>query len=174
MPGRFAYIRVFLLILIVFDCISGKAQGIGVATINAAGNTHTRDSIIYEWSAGEMALVETMVGTENSITNGLLQPLLPIHIITDGFPVYPSNILTANGDGTNDAWVIKDIERYPENELTVFDRGGRVVFYTKNYKNDWTGKLSGLPLSEDTYFYVLKLIKNGETGIKKGFITILN
>lgn len=165
-----------LFFILLSLCVTGNclAQGIGSAVINTTGGSYQADDIIYEWNVGELALVEMMINNKAIVTNGLLQPVLPIHIITVGFPIFPANILTANGDGKNDAWVIKDIERYPDNELTILDRGGRVVFHTINYQNDWTGNLSGAPLSEDTYFYVLKLRKNGQTDVKKGFITILN
>jgi gliding motility-associated-like protein len=165
------HLFILLIVIATGNCF---AQGIESAVINTTGGSHTEANIIYDWNVGELALVETMINSKGIISNGLLQPILPIHIITDGFPIFPANILTANRDGKNDAWVIKDIERYPDNDLTILDRGGRVVYQTKNYQNDWAGTLSGTPLSEDTYFYVLKLRKNGLTAIKKGFITILN
>jgi gliding motility-associated-like protein len=82
-----------------------------------------------------------------------------------------TNILSPNGDGTNDNWVIKDILLYPDNTVTVYDRGGRIVYTKKGYKNDWTGTLNGAPLNEDTYYYLVDL----GTDLPKftGFITIL-
>jgi gliding motility-associated-like protein len=54
-------------------------------------------------------------------------------------------------------------------ELVVFNRWGSVVFEDLNYKNNWGGLNSGgAPLTEDTYFYTLKL--DGST--KTGFIII--
>ena len=85
-----------------------------------------------------------------------------------------TNILSTNGDGTNDTWIIKEIEKYPENEVTVFDRSGRVVFQSKNYKNTWDGRLSGLPLAENTYYYTIKLKMRTRSIIRKRYITIVN
>jgi gliding motility-associated-like protein len=170
---RMRYWLSFLFMLFV----AGKshAQSTGQAVINATGNTYTQNTgIIFEWSVGELALVETMVNSHAIITNGVLQPVLPSQFITEGFSVLATNILSPNGDGKNDTWVIKDIERYPDNEVTVFDRSGRVVFQTKNYQNNWTGNFSGIPLAENTYYYTIKLKKGGKTGLIRGFITILN
>ncbi len=41
---------------------------------------------------------------------------------------------------------------YESTELTIFNRWGRVVYYSKDYQNDWDGG----GLSDGTYFYVLK------------------
>ena len=164
----------FLLLLMLLTAAGSRAQSIGPAIFNATGNTFAQDDMIYEWSIGELALVETMINASGSITNGLLQPVLPTQIITDGFLLSPNNILTANGDGKNDAWVIKDLDRFPDNEVRVFDRAGRLVFNAKNYQNDWTGNLSGFPLSEDTYYYIITLRKDGKEEVVKGFISIIN
>ena len=164
----------FLLLLMLLTAAGSRAQSIGPAIFNATGNSFAQDDMIYEWSIGELALVETMINAKGSITNGLLQPVLPTQIITNGFLLFPNNILTANGDGKNDAWFIKDLDRFPDNEVRVFDRAGRLVFTAKNYQNDWTGNLSGFPLNEDTYYYVITLKKDGKDGVVKGFISIIN
>ncbi|WP_169472299.1 gliding motility-associated C-terminal domain-containing protein [Pedobacter hiemivivus] len=153
---------------------SGYAQSVGAAVVNSSGNTYTQKDFTYEWSVGELALVETMINRQVSITNGVLQPIVSNLVIAAGPLIFPINILTPNGDGVNDVWVIKDLEKFPENEVTVFDRSGRTVFQTKNYQNDWTAYLSGRLLTEGTYYYVIKLKRNAKSEIVKGFITILN
>lgn len=63
-----------------------------------------------------------------------------------------------NSDGFNDYFVVKGIEDFPENNLTVFNRWGIVVFETDNYRNDWDGtSADGTPLTDGTYFIVLKV-----------------
>jgi gliding motility-associated-like protein len=85
--------------------------------------------------------------------------------------IIPTNILSPNGDGKNDGWVVKDIELFPDNEVTIYDKGGREVFRKKGYHNDWDGTIGGATLSQGTYFYVVEF----GPGIApvKGFITIL-
>jgi gliding motility-associated-like protein len=82
-----------------------------------------------------------------------------------------TNILTPNGDGKNDTWLVKDIELYPNNTVTVFDRAGRTVYTKHGYNNDWDGTLGGTPLVKGTYYFTIDL----GTGVNliKGFITII-
>jgi gliding motility-associated-like protein len=71
-----------------------------------------------------------------------------------------------NGDGDNEVWVIKDIERYPNNTVRVFNRWGNVVYETRGYNNTdngWSGQSNGklivgdLKVPDGTYFYVIDL-----------------
>ncbi|MBS1581438.1 MAG: gliding motility-associated C-terminal domain-containing protein, partial [Bacteroidetes bacterium] len=65
---------------------------------------------------------------------------------------------TPNGDGQNDAFVVRGIEGYPNNQLTVFNRWGNVVFDQLNYANDWRGEnQQGGQLANGTYFVILRL-----------------
>jgi len=73
------------------------------------------------------------------------------------------DIITPNGDGFNDTWVVDPLvinpEDYPDNELIIFNRWGGRVFHAKPYNNDWggTNKRNGAPLPESTYYYILYL-----------------
>ncbi|MBC9933037.1 Ig-like domain-containing protein [Chitinophaga qingshengii] len=93
-----------------------------------------------------------------------------INVVSD-FKVDATNILTPNGDGKNDRWVIRNLDSYPNNEVTIYDRTGRVIFHRRNYSNDWDGTLNGHPLAEGTYYYLLKM--DGTDKVAKGFITII-
>ena len=84
--------------------------------------------------------------------------------------VLANNILTPNGDGVNDTWLIKNIENYPNNSVTVYDRMGRIVFAKKSYANDWAGTYGGSILNQGTYYYLVDL---GNGTYLKGFITVV-
>ncbi|REJ80060.1 MAG: hypothetical protein DWQ44_06855 [Bacteroidetes bacterium] len=62
-----------------------------------------------------------------------------------------------NGDGFNDGYFVKGLDRYPENVLTVFNRWGNEVYKKENYvNNEWTGQNNnGDELPDGTYFVVL-------------------
>ena len=64
------------------------------------------------------------------------------------------NIITPNRDGLNDVLVIDNVQLYPGNTFTVFNRWGREVYATTNYQNNWGGDDATAP---GTYFYLLKL-----------------
>ncbi|WP_167015342.1 cadherin domain-containing protein [Chitinophaga sp. Cy-1792] len=85
--------------------------------------------------------------------------------------VEASNILTPNGDGINDRWVVKNIAQYPNNEVRIYDRAGRLIYNRKGYANEWDGRLNGHVLAEGTYYYLLDL---GDGKVVKGFITIVH
>lgn len=85
--------------------------------------------------------------------------------------IKPTNILTPNGDGKNDTWLVPDIQLFPDNLVKVFDRGGRQVYAKHGYNNDWDGTLNGNPLPEGTYYYIVDL--GGNNKLIRGYITIL-
>ncbi|PJA08583.1 MAG: hypothetical protein COX70_03330, partial [Flavobacteriales bacterium CG_4_10_14_0_2_um_filter_32_8] len=69
--------------------------------------------------------------------------------------------ITPNGDGKNDAWIIENIELYPENTVQIYNRWGVEVWFQKNYDNDkvvWEGNKGigkeGIKMDDGTYFYV--------------------
>ncbi len=79
------------------------------------------------------------------------------------------NAISPNGDGKNDVFEVPGIATYSRVELVIFNRWGSVVFEDKNYKNNWGGTNSqNAHLTEDTYYYTLKL----DDSNKSGFIII--
>ncbi|HAF27616.1 MAG TPA: hypothetical protein DCG75_01075 [Bacteroidales bacterium] len=88
--------------------------------------------------------------------------------------IFEPNGFTPNGDGVNDYLIFNGIEKFPNNELIIYNRWGAEVFSQPNYSNEngWNGKNnSGNDLPEDTYFYVFTVDNDpGET--RKGFIVL--
>ncbi len=85
-----------------------------------------------------------------------------------------SQVLTPNGDGNNDRWFIYNIENYPGSIVRVFNRWGKEVFFSRDYKNDWDGHYKdydeSLP-SAGSYYYQIDL--NGDGTIDaKGWLYI--
>jgi gliding motility-associated-like protein len=88
-------------------------------------------------------------------------------------PFIPSGI-SPNGDGVNDFWYIRWLYRFPENEVSILNRWGDAVYKTDNYQNDWYGTWNGKTLPEGTYYYILRILENGEqTQNYTGPITII-
>lgn len=79
-----------------------------------------------------------------------------------------------NGDGINDVFFIRGIQRYTSNTFTIYNRWGNKVYDTNNYQNTWAGnattgvRIGGDELPVGTYFYVLDL--NDGTPVYKGTI----
>ncbi|MVN22955.1 T9SS type B sorting domain-containing protein [Mucilaginibacter sp. HMF7410] len=91
--------------------------------------------------------------------------------VRDDYQLVANNIITPNGDGKNDYWVIKNIDYYPNNTVKVFDKAGRLVYSKQGYANDWNGTYNNSPLSQGTYYYVIDF--GAGLGVFKGYITII-
>ena len=62
-----------------------------------------------------------------------------------------------NGDGANDYFLIHGLIHYSENNFSVFNRWGNVVYKKKNYNNEWDGtNNNGDKLPDATYFVVFE------------------
>ncbi|MGI4806420.1 MAG: gliding motility-associated C-terminal domain-containing protein, partial [Janthinobacterium lividum] len=96
---------------------------------------------------------------------------ITINVTDDYSMIQANNIVTPNGDGKNDTWVVKNIDLYPESTIIIFDKAGRRLLNVKHYDNSWDGTFQGSPLSEDTYYYVIDF-GVGKAPLK-GFITLL-
>ncbi len=80
------------------------------------------------------------------------------------------NVITPNGDGYNDYFVIKNLDKYSGNTLTVANRNGKVVFEVINYQNNWDART----IETGTYYYVLTYKDNKQNkGVIKGTISVI-
>lgn len=74
-------------------------------------------------------------------------------ITVSGSLIIP-NVITPNGDGTNEKFVIEGL--IPNTSVTIFNRWGNKVFETDSYDNQWSGMdMRGLQVSDGEYFYVI-------------------
>lgn len=94
------------------------------------------------------------------------------------------NGISDNSDGSNDAFTIKGIERFPDNLVEIYNRWGVKVFDTKGYGSPGGKVFTGISdgrstinknekLPEGTYFYLLKYKDgNGQNREKAGYLYI--
>lgn len=141
------------------------------------------DGITYQWSPNfrisdttiPNPVVQPDVTTiyTVSVTNAngcVSSESITIEVLED-FKVSFQTLLTPNGDGRNDVWVIKNIESYPDNEVKVYDQAGKEVFRKKRYDNTWNGTFNGSDLPKGTYPYVIYF--GVDQNVIKGYLTIL-
>lgn len=88
------------------------------------------------------------------------------------YNVVISNLMTVNGDGYNDVWNIQNIEFYPNNKVSIYNRNGMLVYEQEGYMNNWGGTYNGEQLPDGTYYYVLEFTDTGDT--VKGAVTIIS
>lgn len=86
-------------------------------------------------------------------------------VVESGCEVIIPNVISPNGDGKNDYFVIKGIDG-TQNHVSIRNRWGQEVFSANNYRNTWSAR----DLPDGTYFYVVQVENEHYTGS----LTILN
>lgn len=111
-------------------------------------------------------------------------------LVTFSCPITIPNVLTVNGDGNNDFFIIENLHAsfYLESILTIYNRWGRVVYFDSSYGlgpdvNWWDGTTNNTPfssislerdfeankrktVSQGVYYYSLELFHKGNHKIK--------
>ena len=64
---------------------------------------------------------------------------------------------TPNGDTYNDYWEVKGLINYPQAEVSIFDRYGKLISVLNATKSSWDGTFNKYPLPSDDYWYELKI-----------------
>ncbi len=84
-----------------------------------------------------------------------------------------ADVLSPDGDGVNETWVISGLDPFPDHEVSIFNRWGQRVWQAAPYTNDWAGTNDqDEPLPIGAYFYVLKL-NDPEDQVLAGSITLV-
>ncbi|NLU95724.1 gliding motility-associated C-terminal domain-containing protein [Chitinophaga sp. Ak27] len=118
-------------------------------------------------SGGNINNTATISGNETDVD--LTDNTASITEAITGADIFLPNVITPNGDGKNDFFVVPGLDRYPGSTLIIYNRWGNQVYQNKNYDNKW----NGLGLNEGTYFYILKLnTPQGERDLK-GWVELL-
>ena len=109
----------------------------------------------------------------------LYGPGLPTRFALPGVNLFIADVLTPNGDGYNDKWVIVKPGNY-EVAVIVYNRWGQEVYKNDRYNNEWDGKGTGNFLGKDlpngTYFYIAeitdKTAASANRDVRKGSLTL--
>lgn len=96
----------------------------------------------------------------------------------EDIPIDVHQLITPNGDGKNDVWVLDGLYLYPNHTVKVFNRWGTLVYEAAPYQNDWggtwdAGSGDGSPLPSATYYYLFDPGLDAATP-SRGFIEIQN
>ena len=99
---------------------------------------------------------------DNGLPQKCSDTLVYVHVTTpnkENITIY--NLLTPDGDGENDYWIVKGIEEYPDNNVIIFNRwGDKVKSYDRynNTDNHWDGNNGkGDKMPDGAYYYILKI-----------------
>ncbi len=79
---------------------------------------------------------------------------------------------TPNGDGTNDTWIIENLEMFPNAIVQVFNRWGQEVYFGYHNSDPWDGTFEDKHLPTGSYVYIVDL--HNQSKPKSGTITIVH
>ena len=81
------------------------------------------------------------------------------------------NVITVNGDGINDQWVIPNtFSNDPEINITIFNARGVEVLNVNDYQNNWPESTTNFRQQNLVFFYK---IRNANEILKQGTITVI-
>jgi gliding motility-associated-like protein len=96
-----------------------------------------------------------MVGVTLTVTSlGCMSSTTIDSVQVISCPLTIPNVFTPNGDADNEVFEITNIEYYENPQLVIFNRWGKKVYESSNYRNEWDGG----KVSDGTYYYILTLI----------------
>ena len=91
-----------------------------------------------------------------------------VKVIVDQIEI--PNIITPNGDGVNDYFVIKNIQRVESSTLRIYNRWGTKIYEASPYKNNWNGE----DAPDGVYYYELDYSTYFREDVARGTVTILS
>jgi gliding motility-associated-like protein len=145
----------------------------GLYAVVESASTSEDAHIIQYWGGSEnsqWSIYPSRTSTVNrSVSARRPAPIVPDHSNT--YPLKASTVLSPNGDGINDLFIVKNIDHYPKNTLKIYDKSGKILYNKKTYANDWDGKVNGRPLQAGTYNYSIE--RGNGYGSFKGAIKIV-
>lgn len=94
-------------------------------------------------------------------------------VINDCLLTTPWTGFTPNGDGKNEFFYIENIDAYPVNTVTIFNRWGAKVWSGQNYENNEDKAWTGGDLPASTYFYLIEIQVQGELKTRSGWVQLV-
>lgn len=167
-----------LLVIVFFYLLSSNAQSVAPSVINSSGGSFQSGYYQFEWSVGELALINEMssAGNTHFITNGFLQ----------SFTQYPEKNNTSNifhNDEIkifpNPASSYVEINFFTKQQgritLSFYDGAGKKVYsVTDQYYGN--GLIKRIPVSQlpnEVYMLHIELSANAGFISKKGIYKVI-
>jgi gliding motility-associated-like protein len=83
------------------------------------------------------------------------------------------NAFTPNGDGANDCFGVRHWGAVSELQFSIYDRWGKMVFYTEDPSQCWDGNSRGTQLPSGTYVYTITAKTACGDVVRKGTVMMI-
>jgi gliding motility-associated-like protein len=106
---------------------------------------------------------------------GCLSPMDSVVVtVNDCYEFTAPSAFTPDGDGVNDSWLISELNvRYPNNNVTIFNRWGQVLYNSDGYLIPWDGRFDNKDLPVGSYYYIIDFNDALDTPNATGIVTII-
>ncbi len=157
------------------DKIIIKGDAVQLVNTTAAGtylwtpgsflsNTTVKEPVATPQQDIDYVLTATSLGGCNTDTDS-------VHVFVYN-DIYIPSAFSPNGDGKNDTWNVPSLTAFPNFELYVYNRVGRMVYQCHNVFVPWDGYYKGNSLDPGSYVYFIKL-NDTKNRLLKGNLVIL-
>jgi gliding motility-associated-like protein len=153
------------------DKINGKLMEMELVSKPRLGNVTMTTDMKIQYIAADEVNCTKIDSFLYRICNqdGCDTAMIKIYIRCPKVKVY--NGFSPNDDGSNETFTITDIDFFPNNQVTIYNRWGNEIFFKKGYNNEWKGTWNGKELPDGTYFYVIELNDDDHTMLS-GYLQI--
>lgn len=166
----------------------------GVNYMDQSGMYTLRESVQRLVDKGKLVAFSELSDTEHDLLEGInvIPDLVPEKVVfssveeavmwlnepghldnqyTADDELYIPSAYTPNGDGINDEWQLRNIDRYPSCVVTITTREGQEVFRSIGYVEMWEGIYNGKRLPSEQYLYKIDLYGDGRD-VREGRVSI--
>lgn len=133
-------------------------------------------NVITPLAVGNAIITAMAIGNNNYNDATAVAQLVQVE--TRAEPISVPLVLTPNDDGINDKLLIKNIENYPSNRVTIVNRNGVKIYSRENYDNagvvfnGFNSNNTNSYLPQGSYFYSITYKDGSNNRVKTGWFVI--
>ena len=80
-------------------------------------------------------------------------------------------VFTPNGDGINDLYILKNLDKFLTYKLRIYDRRGQFIYQQDENSEPWDGTYNGKALPSADYWYTIDIEE--EDDVYAGHFTLI-